>query len=188
MISFRTRDDILASVLILLSILVLLGALVVRVFVPKPTVAGLVKARQRKNNALEKEIAASRESAAAAQAVVTPRLWTGDSESITASVLARLTHEANVRQLKMGAFRPQKPVALEALAELPYSVQISGPYPAVQALAASLDTPNTRLVLRSLQIAASDPASDAVTATLGISVYGDASLAPAPTGKEKARG
>lgn len=188
MISFRSRDDILASVLTIVSILVLLGCLLVKLFVSPPTVEGMVKKRERTERTIEKEIAAHRAAAAAAAPVVAPRLWKGDSETITASVLAQLTHEANARQLKLGAFRPQRAVALEAVAEVPFSVQVSGPYPAVLAFASTLDAANSRLVLRSLQVASSDPASDAVTATLGVSAYGAVTLAPAPTGKEKSRG
>ena len=60
---------------------------------------------------------------------------------------------------------------LDGVTELPISVQISGPYNEVRSVAATLDSGTSRIALRSMQIAASDSASSAVTVTLGISAY-----------------
>ena len=97
--------------------------------------------------------------------------WSGNPERVTAEVLAQLTRQASGGGLKMGAFRPQRVQLLDGAQELPYSVQVSGPFPAVRAFAASLDSSGGKLAVRSIQIAASDASSSTVTATITLSAY-----------------
>jgi hypothetical protein len=176
MIGFKTRDDVLPSTLILLAILILAGSLFVMLFVPKPTTAGIVAGRDRSRRSIEDEIEKAKIRTKEAQVAVQPRLWKGSPEAITASVLARLTQEAATRKLQIGAFRPQKTQSLPGLTELPFSVQVAGPYPVVRSFMASLDAAGSKICLRSIQIASSDSASNAVTATLGISAYLEAKV------------
>ena len=176
MISFKNREEIAPSVLILLSLLILLGSLAVMLFVPKPSTAGLARGKEMSRKKLESEIAQAKERTKEATAAAKARLWQGTPDAVTASVLAQLTGEANRRRLQIGAFRPQKPNAVAGLTELPFSVLISGPYPAIRAFAATLDGAGSKTALRSLQIAGADGASSQVTATLGISAYIPASL------------
>lgn len=182
MINFKHRDEIAPSAMVLLSLLIMAGALAYMLLVPPPSVAGIARGRDRSRRAIDEEIARARARSKEAQAAAEKRLWTGDPDAVTAAVLARLTAEANQRALKLGAFRPQRQQALDELTELPFSVQIAGPYPAVRAFLATLDRPGTRLTARSIQIASSDSATDAVTATVGLSAYIAATAAPAATG------
>ena len=171
MISFRRREDIAPSALILLSIILLTGTLLYMLLVPPPSVAGQVAAREQAMQQLQRETADAKRQARQAQAALGSRLWHGDSDTISAAVLALLTEQTRQHALKLGAFRPQRPQALSGVTDLPISVQITGPYPRVQAVMAALDAPNTSVALRSAEIAASDETSDAVTATLGVSAY-----------------
>ncbi len=171
MINFKNRDEALPSALIVLSLLILVGALLFMLLVPKPTTAGLTKGRERSRKQLEAEIVSAKSRDMESRKAFAPRLWAGNTETITATILADLTQRANKSKLQVGAFRPQKQQALEGLTELPYSIQVAGPYPAVRSFIATLDVPNSRLALRSLQFASSDASSSAVTATLGVSAY-----------------
>lgn len=171
MLNFKNRDEALPSGLIVVSLLILLGSLLYMLIVPKPTTAGLVTGRERSRKQLEDEIVKAKTRDLEARKAFAPRLWAGNTETITASVLAELTTKANKGKLQMGAFRPQKQQMLEGLTELPFSLQVAGPFPAVRAFIATLDVPNSRLALRSVQFASSDAATSAVTATLGISAY-----------------
>ena len=105
---------------------------------------------------------------------------------MSAGVLAILTKESNDHSLKLGDFRPEKSLGLSAMTEMPYSAQISGPYPAIRAVMADLDTSTSKVALHSAQIASSEQASNVVTATLGVSAYlaTDAQILSAPAGKE----
>jgi Tfp pilus assembly protein PilO len=94
-------------------------------------------------------------------------------------VLAQLAQQAQRRSLKIGAFRPQKQQTLAGLTELPYSVQVSGPFLSVRAFLSVLDSSSSKLALRSVQIASADGKSSLVTATLGLSAYVPVESVPA---------
>lgn len=169
----KNKDEALPNLLMILAILTLLGGLGYMLFVPRPTVAGLAAGKARSQRQIEGEIDKAKDSSREAKAAAAPRLWTGSPETITASVLAQLTTEANRRKVQVGAFRPQRVQPLVGITELPFSLQISGAYPAVREFIASLDAASGKIVLRSVQLASADAGSSAVTATLGVSVYKD---------------
>ena len=171
MINFKRRDDVLPSSLILVSILLLLGTLLYMVLVPVPSAKGLAKGRDLSRHKIMDEIKTARERADDLEKINKNYIWNDTADSVTASVLNTVTDQARRKALKMTAFRPQRPQALETLTELPFSVQLSGPYPAVQQVVAALNSPKNKIALRSIQMASADGASSAVTATLAFSAY-----------------
>ena len=187
MINFKNKDEALPSILILLSIVILLGSLFALMFLKPPSVAGMATEHRQKRNAIQKDITASEERARGAAPAARARLWRGDADTVTAAVLAQLTRQANQSAVQMVAFRPQKLQALEGIADLPFSVQLTGSYSKIRALVSVLDSSSSKLVLRSFQFASTDAASDAVTATVGISAYFtppvSLEIAPAKGGK-----
>jgi hypothetical protein len=171
MIRLTPRNDAGQRFLILLSSAILACSLLYALFVPAPGAAGVASARVGSRRKIQEEIVSVRARTKRIEAAIQPRLWRGDAEIVTAIVLEQLTGEANRRKVKLSAFRPQRPQTLEGMTELPFSVHLSGPYPAVRAIMAALDAAGSRLALRSVQVASSDGASNAVTATLGLSAY-----------------
>lgn len=171
MISFQRREDVVPSALILLAIIILAGTLLYMLFVPPPSVAGVVAVRLAAKQQLLTQIADTKRQTQKAQAAIKTRVWRGSPDTISAAILSLVTQQARRHALKLDAFRPQRAQALTGVTELPFSVQISGTYPHVQAMMAELDAENTPLALRSIEIAATDETTDAVTATLGISAY-----------------
>ena len=169
--NFKNPQEAGPSGVILAALVILAGSLAFMLLVPEPTTDGMVKENVKKRTQLLDQIETTQSEGQQARALATARLWQGDPDPITAAVLARLTQEANGRKLKLSAFRPQRLQNLPELAELPFSVQVSGAYPAVHAFAATLDAPGSKLALRSLQLASSDASSNAVTATLGLSAF-----------------
>ncbi|MES2463914.1 MAG: type 4a pilus biogenesis protein PilO [Armatimonadota bacterium] len=190
MINFKNRDEVVPSVLILLSIALLVGSLLFMLLVPKPTTAGLANGRDRSRRQIREEAQKATERYKTAQAAVRPRLWNGTGDSVTGAVLALLAQQAQQRTLKIGAFRPQKQQTLAGLTELPYSVQVSGPFLSVRAFLSALDSRTSKLALRSVQIASADGKTSQVTATLGLSAYVPADPAPSarPTPNQPAKG
>ena len=180
MISFKNRDEALPSALIVFSLVILAGTLFYMLLVPAPSAAGVAKGRQISHRKIQDEIDSARARVKELEAAARPRQWQGNADTVTAAVLGQLTAQANRRALKITAFRPQRAQVLEGIAELPFSVQISGPYPAVRDVVTSLDTPGSRLALRSVQVASSDAATSAVTATLGLSAYIASGETPSP--------
>lgn len=168
---FFNPEERVPSVLMLCAVLLLLGSLLFMVFAPRPGVQGLVAKRRRSLQQLDDQIESLKKRTVAATAATRPRLMIGEPEQLTAQILGRVTQAAQVRQLSLGAFRPQRQKALPGLIELPYSVQLRGKFPAVRAFLSDLDAPGSKLVVRSLQLAASDGDSSIVTATVGLSIY-----------------
>ena len=171
MIGFKNKEDILPSALIVLAILLLAGSLGFMLFVPRPTTAGLAKGKVLSRQRVQKEIDDAKAASARATEEAKLRLWTGRPERVTAEILAYVTGQANNNKLKLGAFRPQRTQVLEGAAELPFSVQVSGSFPAVRTFLSTLDTPKGRLALRSIQLSGADAASSNVTAMLSLSAY-----------------
>jgi Tfp pilus assembly protein PilO len=187
-IGFKNKDDVLPSTLIVLAILLLAGSLAFMLFAPKQTVKGLADKNRRNQLQVQKQIDDAKEASARAEAEAKLRLWTGRPERVTAEVLAYVTGQTNANKLKLGAFRPQRTVALEGIAELPFSVQISGSFPAVRQFLSALDTPKGRLALRSIQLAGADAASSNVTATLSLSAYVPLDAVPTTDAATKKKG
>ena len=188
MIGFKNKDDILPSSLIVLAILLLAGSLAFMLLAPKQSVKGLADKNRRNQLQIRKQIDDAKEASARATEQAKLRLWTGRPERVTAEVLAYVTGQTNTNKLKLGAFRPQRTVLLEGAAELPFSVQVSGSFPAVRAFLSALDTPKGRLALRSIQIAGADAASSNVTATLSLSAYVPMDAVPTTDAATKKKG
>ena len=114
MISFRRPEDIVPSLLMLLSILVLAGTLAYMLLVPKPSAATSARAWTSSRRRMVDDIADTRkQTRAGAGRRSGPRLWHGDPEAVTATVLAQMTEQTGHRALKLTAFRPERPPAFE---------------------------------------------------------------------------
>jgi len=183
MISFQRREDVVPSVLVILSILVLACTLAYMLLIPKPSAAGSARAWTSSRRRIADDIADTRRQARLAQMTVRPRLWRGDPEAVTATILAQLTGQTGKHLLKLTAFRPERPQVFEEVTEVRFDIQVAGPYAGVHYLLGALDAPGSKIVLRSVQIAPAAAAANAVTATLGLSAFvvSDPALLPPPT-------
>lgn len=170
MLNFKEPQYLVPSVLILLSIILMLGTLLFMVFVPPPSVAGLSKGKAPRLQTVTREISSAKARTHEANSQIAPLVWTGNTETISGTVLEQLTSLARQRSLSLSAFRPQRTVDVGGVTEMPFTVQVSGDYNGVHAVMASLDAPGSKLVLRSAQISSAATGSG-VTATLGLSAY-----------------
>lgn len=171
MINFKQKEDMLPSILILISVLVMAACLIYSLFVPKPTTSGIVKGKALSIQKINHEIAGAQASSKIVAQNVRQGVWTGKPETVTASVLDKLTELTTSRSLKMAAFRPERSFVLGDLMECQYSVQITGDYSKVYEVMKALDDPKEKVVLRSVQINAAGGSATGITATLGISAY-----------------
>lgn len=179
MINFKQREYLAPSIMALISIVIMAGALIFMLVVPAPSVARSSKGRELSRRKLQAEIEGIRRQADESDKAIAPRIRQGDPEAITSQVLKQLTADAARRGLKMTAFRPQRTQPLEGVTELPYSAHVTGAFPAVRAMLTGLDDGHTKLALRSYQFASSDESSSAVTATINLSVYTPSATQPA---------
>ncbi|MDX1931445.1 MAG: type 4a pilus biogenesis protein PilO [Capsulimonadales bacterium] len=186
MFDFKNKEQQLPSLLSAVAICLLAATFLYMILVPPPNVAGIAKGRVRSRQQLETEIARAKERSAAAEATIRKRLRTGDPNTVLAGALAQLNERTRKYKLTMAAFRPQRPRVLDQVTELPWTVQVSGPYPSVVAFLAATDRTETRMVLRTAQISAADGATGQVTALLGLSVYvtDEKRTAALPTGEK----
>lgn len=172
-ISFKRPEDVLPSALILLSIAILTGTLIFMLLAPPlPTGESVAKSHVLARMNMKKQTKTLTAEAAKEENEAKTRLWQGDSETIATTILGGLTAQANVLSLKVAAFRPERTILLDGLVEMPFNVQVSGPYPKVRQVIASFDRATSKVALRSAQISSSAAsASNDVTATLLISAY-----------------
>ncbi len=171
MINFKDRDEILPSALIVFSLVVLAGTLIYMLVVPQPSDAGVIAARHRSEMQISTQIRNAKQEAETARKAVAPRLWIGGSEETSTAVLAFVSAQTAGHLVSVNAFRPQRPTQIQNVIELPFSVQMTGPYPGIRAVMGSLDQPSSKVVLRSVQVASSEQTNSTVTATLGLSAY-----------------
>jgi Tfp pilus assembly protein PilO len=170
-ISFKRPEDVLPSVLILLSIAILVGALIF-MLTPVPTAASVQKSHRLARIKMRNQTADLGRQADQATLQAKTRLWQVDAESVSTAILGSLTAQASQYSLKVSAFRPQRTVVLDGLIELPFTVQVSGPYLKVRKVIDSFDAATSKVALESVQIAASaESTTNDVTATLTLDAY-----------------
>lgn len=184
MISFQRREDILPSVLMIVSVVILAGTLAYMLLVPGAAHTTHTAASSRRR--MVDDIAETRHQTRAARMAIQPRLWHGNPEFVTASALALLTRQTEKHSLKLTSFRPDRPQEFADMTELRFDVQVAGPYAGLHSLLEAQDARGSKIVLRSVQITASQTTGGgaAVTASLGLSAFvaGPALAGPAVSG------
>jgi Tfp pilus assembly protein PilO len=158
---------------IILGIAVAIFAIVlgVVIFVPHPSTKGLATKLQRDKLRASIAIKDATEKAKQDEQRVTQATWTGDPEQIPPSALARVSKLAANHGLNLVAFRPQRTNESGEFRQLPFLVTVEGPYPSVTLFCQDIDKPSTKLAVNLIQIASSDAASNAVTASIGLIAY-----------------
>lgn len=171
-ISFKRPEDVLPSAMILAAIAILVIALAVVLFAKVPSAQSVRRSHHMALRNLNDQIHKLDKTAVDAQKEATDRLWTGNPETISTSILGSLTQQAAKLSLQVGSFRPQRTVLLDGMTELPFSVQITGPYKDVRTVLASFDTPSSKVAIESTQIESSVQSStNDITATVTLEAY-----------------
>ncbi len=169
-ISFQRREDITPSLLMIVSVVVLAGTLAYMLLVPGTARSTHTTASSRRR--MVDDIAETRHQTRVARLAIQPRLWHGNPEFVTAAALAQLTRQTEKRSLKLTSFRPDRPQEFADMTELRFDVQIAGPYAGLHSLLEAQDARGSKLVLRSVQITASQTTGGGTaTASLGLSAF-----------------
>ncbi len=171
MISFKTSEDAVPSTLIVLSAIIVVGFLVYCLLYPVPDPSSVSQNAASQISLIKASTEKDQQLANVARSAISARVWTGDQNHIGTSVLGLVTDTTAANGVKLTAFRPQRSIALDGAVELPYSVQLSGPYPGVRSVMQALDSHTSRVVLKSVQVSASEEVTGSVTSTLVISAY-----------------
>jgi hypothetical protein len=171
MFNFRNREQVVPGILSASAILLMVATFAYMMLVPPPAVVGTAAGHTRSRQQVESEIDQAKAHAKEAEENARSRYWTGDQDAVLAQVLALFTKQTGAYKLAMAAFRPQRSQPLGSLTEVPCSVQVTGPYPTIVTFLNSLENPETRIVVRSVQVSSSESTSGQATAVIGFSLY-----------------
>lgn len=156
----------LAAVSLLMA--VLLGVLL---FVPRPRQTVTIGQRTSAEAAVRSETRASEQAYEKARAQAANYLWTEGADAVSPKALEIVTDAAKAENLRISAFRPQKPSEADGLQQLAYLVAVEGRFPQVIGFLRRVETPGNRLAVTLFQVTSADGATDAVTATVGLVAF-----------------
>lgn len=187
MISFRTRNESIASSVSIIAIIVLLGT-ALWYWLPLPSLQSYqVKSNERQLATARKSIDAAQDDRKKAEAEVAPSLWSGTPEEVAPQALSQVTGLAKERALKLVAFRPQKPVDIKGLTQITFGITLDGPFPNTVQFVKDLEQANLKLAVSTVQIASADQASDRVTGTVSVVAYIKGAATPATSGDKNVK-
>lgn len=171
MIDFRRKENVPASILAVVAILVLLGTFLFMILVRPPTTAGLAEKTRREAIKIRIKTKDADDRLVAAKATVTSTTWPGIGDDVAPAANARLTTMATRRGVKLTSFRPQRTTAKTDLTVLPFVITVEGPYPQIVELTRDIDSAGSRMAVNLVQITAAADDSNTVTATVGVMAY-----------------
>jgi len=155
----------------LAAIVAMVGVLIGQFMLPTPKLGKVVQTRRNEETKLRKEIDKLRLDVSTLRVKNDKRLWTQPADQVGAAAMAKVTEIAASKSLKVLAFRPQRTVEDTGVTRHPYQVAVDGSFVQVLEFVRALETPNLKLPVVTVQLAAADGATDRVTATIGIVAY-----------------
>jgi Tfp pilus assembly protein PilO len=163
-----TRMAAFASVAAVLALAIILGLMFL---LPVPTAADArTQGRLEEREVIEATLK-TRQEADRLETEIAGWVWTISPAEIEPAALARATSLAAARNIRLSAFRPQRPQEAGGLVMLPFTMAVEGAYPNVHSFVQDLDAPDTRLAVTLVQLSAVDGITDTVTATIGVAAF-----------------
>ena len=170
MISFRTRDDALASSISIIAVLMLAGTFV-WMLIPPQRIEPLVRSRARTLSKLDQEIDSTKKNNAELAAQIDPLLWAGNVQTVGPQALAAVSSVVKARNLRLVAFRPQRVIPSGAVTVAPFAVNLEGSFLNVMQFVKDLEANKNKIAVGQVQVSAADASSDNVNATVNIVAY-----------------
>jgi hypothetical protein len=174
MINFKQKHEQVPSALILISLIALVVTFGVYLWVlwvgAHPT--GLIaRSSEFKLHSIQMKTNDLKTQEKIALQSVAPKVWSGNVEIVSASILAQLTAQGQQQGVSITSFRPSKPTMINGVTELPITLQLSGSYKGVHAVLASIDAPVSRVVLVSVQLSSGLASKGTLTANIGLAAF-----------------
>jgi len=142
------------------------------VFVPARSAKGIARSRTILLDSIEADVKRLESTKAEAAQVNKRRLLSGDADSVTSELMRIALLTAKRYQLELTSVRPQRTLKLGIVDERAFALQMTGPSQAVIGAIRSLDSKNTKFVVRSIQLSPLDSASvSMVTANVVVAGY-----------------
>lgn len=187
MINFKTRTDTGITVAILASLVILVGTGVYMVVVPKATANGKASGRERTRNKVQQDLKEVQENLAKTKATIQAKVWDVPVAQIGPKTLESITGYAQKSKLKVVAFRPQKPISVNGLTQLPFIVSLEGSYVGVMNLVRQIEADDSKIAPSLVQFSSTESNSDVVSATVGLVAYAkENEKKPSPSKKSAA--
>lgn len=171
MISFRTKSESASSFAIIAALLILVATGLYMLFVKPPSSEGTAAGRIRAQSELDDRLEKLKADDTVFKTAVRNHTWSEKVDDIGPKALASITTFAQKHRIKLMAFRPQKPVEVNNLTQLPFLISIEGPFPAIMSFARELEDPKLKLGTSMVQVSNNDPNTDLVSATVGVVAY-----------------
>lgn len=195
MINFRQKHEVLPSALILISLIVLALTLCYYLYITFDRSAAkfqYTSMDERKLQQLQLDTANLKLQEDSALGSIAPDVWSSNVEQVSAAVLARLTDVSTQHGVTITSFRPSKPTPINGVTQLPFTVQMSGPYQGIQAVLASIDAPSSKVALQQIQLASAQASQGTVTTNVDMAAFlntdpADIPIGPAPASAPQAK-
>jgi Tfp pilus assembly protein PilO len=172
MISFKTKNDSASAIVFIFGVILILGSAAWITLIPLPTEQASSGANRTQNLKKIKEATDKAESeAVASQAAIDAMLWTESAQEVSPKAFAIVNQFALKHHLKVASFRPQKPVDVQGMTEIPFGLSVDGSYPDTMQLVKDLETTDTKLALSLIQINSAEASSDHVNGTINFVAY-----------------
>jgi hypothetical protein len=107
----------------------------------------------------------------ATKASVEAMTWQVKRDEVTPQAMAWVSKTAEANFVAVSAFRPQRTIETDGLAQMNYLVTAEGSFPNVMRLIGAFESEGSLLAVRTVQLASVDGASDTVRVTLGVVAY-----------------
>ena len=170
MINIRDKDQLPSTVIMSLAVIVLLGALGLAIF-PKPSAASLqAKAKSVFNDTVRK-IDQDRATAADAERFVASQSFSDPAQTVEHYSIKAVSNLSYKHRVKLTGIRPQRPVIIGDLTQLPFLINVTGSFLDVLAFEKDLETSSNKLAVNSVQMSASDPSTDNVVVNINVVAY-----------------
>jgi len=152
------------------SLIALVGLLIFTFVMPKSNPKGVASRQRQKEVATLAETNEARDRKLEIENFVALKTWQGDSQTVTPAAFAIVNRLVTANKLKLVRFQPQKTGVVGELAQLPFVLTVEGSYLQTLKLTEALEA-ESKLVVTLVQLGSSDPATDATTATIGLTAY-----------------
>jgi Tfp pilus assembly protein PilO len=140
-------------------------------FVPRQRLAANTARHQADELKLMQEVKDLRDRVSLMQTVNATHVSQGPGDSVGAEAMATVSNLAKTSNLKLIAFRPQRPQIDGVLTRNAYLAALEGPYPNVVRLVNTIEKSSKKLAVQSMQLASADGATDKVTASVTVVAY-----------------
>jgi Tfp pilus assembly protein PilO len=171
MINLRDKNQAVPTGILALALVVTLATGVYMLAVPIPTTGPIAAKEQKDAAALKVTAIKAKQNVQDKDKLVANYAFSGRREDAESNTMAEVTKLTLQRKVKLLGFRPQRGIDAGALTQLPFLVSVSGKFTDVLGFTHDLEANGSKLSVNNVQLAASDPSTDDVTANINVVGY-----------------